>query len=225
MDEVLIEDDVDDSGKSQSPLRHADMGFSSPQMDFPVKSTFEASGSLDGNVETFIMDTTINLDDYSQLSIPEQTLVIPPEVLQAKSNMEEVRTSGITADISDMDANVTKGDGVSSSQAQGTSDSIIVSFTFETTYIDTSTTLPLFHSSISTSLPQSTISPTFQNIINQPITSLFPSQTTEGPTSIPDNTIEDDDVCISFADLQFDPEDEDIPDHMLMSGKQFNILN
>ncbi|CAI9299054.1 unnamed protein product [Lactuca saligna] len=29
----------------------------------------------------------------------------------------------------------------------------------------------------------------------------------------------------SFADIQFDHEEENIPDHMLMSGKQFKILN
>ena len=29
---------------------------------------------------------------------------------------------------------------------------------------------------------------------------------------------------VSFGDLQFDPEQENIPDHMLMSGKQFKIL-
>ena len=30
---------------------------------------------------------------------------------------------------------------------------------------------------------------------------------------------------VSFGYLQFDPEVENIPDHMLMSGKQFKILN
>ncbi|CAI9277412.1 unnamed protein product [Lactuca saligna] len=58
------------------------------------------------------------------------------------------------------------------------------------------TLLPPFHSSISTSLPQSTTSPTFQNILNQPIASLFPSQSTEGPKSIPDTTTEDDDLSV-----------------------------
>ncbi|CAI9300406.1 unnamed protein product [Lactuca saligna] len=32
-------------------------------------------------------------------------------------------------------------------------------------------------------------------------------------------------MCVSFADLQFDPEEEDIPNHMLISGKQFKIHN
>lgn len=29
----------------------------------------------------------------------------------------------------------------------------------------------------------------------------------------------------TFEELEFDPEEEDIPDHMMMSGKQFKILN
>ncbi|CAI9281849.1 unnamed protein product [Lactuca saligna] len=88
------------------------------QRGTPFKLTFEATNNLDGNVETFHVDTTINLGDHLQLSIPEQASVIPPEVPQVKSNMEEVRTSGITTNISDMDVNVNKGDGVSISQAK-----------------------------------------------------------------------------------------------------------
>ncbi|CAI9290567.1 unnamed protein product [Lactuca saligna] len=83
--------------------------------------------------------------------------------------------------------------------------------------MDTSTLLPPFVSPISTSLPASTISPTFSNIMNQPITSLFPSQSTEGSKSIPDDNTKDDDVMVSFPDIQFDPEEENIPDYMLMS--------
>lgn len=30
---------------------------------------------------------------------------------------------------------------------------------------------------------------------------------------------------VSFADIQFDPEEENIPDHIHISGKQFKILN
>ncbi|CAI9287889.1 unnamed protein product [Lactuca saligna] len=61
--------------------------------------------------------------------------------------------------------------------------------------------------------------------MDQPITFLFPSQFTEGPTFIPDDKIEDDDVIVSFVDIQFDPEEENIPDHVLMSSKQFKLLN
>ena len=92
-----------------------------------------------------------------------------------------------------MDINVNKGDGMPTSEPQvnppvATSYvpiSLVLSSTIETTLIDTSTSLPPFHTPTSTSLPDSTISPTYNNILNQPITSLFPSQSTEGEKSIP----------------------------------------
>ncbi|CAI9300407.1 unnamed protein product [Lactuca saligna] len=138
--------------------------FSSPQRESQAQSIFEATSSLGRNVETFHVDTTINLGDRLQFSIPEQTSVIPPEVSSTNSNMEEVRTSGITANISDMGVNVIKGDGVSTSFA--------VSATFEAFNIDTTTSLQPYVSP--TLLPISTSPPTFQNILNQPITYLFP---------------------------------------------------
>lgn len=110
-------------------------------------------------------------------------------------------------------------------EAQGTS-TIIVSSSFDTSTIDTTVSLPPFHTPISTKLPQSTTSPTYRNILNQPITSLFPSQSTEGPKSVPqDDTNEGDDEMVSFSDIQFEPEEENIPYHMLISSKQFKILN
>ena len=65
------------------------------------------------------MDKTINQGDSSQLSSPEQTSVIPPEVSIIESISEEVRTSGIHMNISNMDTNVNMGDGVSTHEAQG----------------------------------------------------------------------------------------------------------
>lgn len=65
LDEVVIETDVDNSGKSQYALRHYDTDFSSTQWDSPVMSTFKATGSLGGNMETIHVDTTINLGDHS----------------------------------------------------------------------------------------------------------------------------------------------------------------
>lgn len=124
-----------------------------------------------------------------------------------------------------MDANVNMGDGVSTNETQGTS-TIIISSSFDTSTIDTFVSLPPFYPSISTTLPQSTQSPTFENVINQPITSLFPSQSTEGPKTVQeDETTEDGEFMVSFADIEFNPEVENnIPDHMLMFGKQFKIL-
>lgn len=35
----------------------------------------------------------------------------------------------------------------------------------------------------------------------------------------------DDHILVSFVDLYFGPEDENIPDKLIMSGKQFKIIN
>ncbi|CAI9259591.1 unnamed protein product [Lactuca saligna] len=96
---------------------------------------------------------------------------------------------------------------------------------FETSAIDNFTSLPPFDSTIPTSLHASTISPTYSNIMDQPITSLFPSQSTEGPKSVPNDNTEEDDIIITFANIKFHQEEENIPDHMLMFAKQFKILN
>ncbi|CAI9284827.1 unnamed protein product [Lactuca saligna] len=61
--------------------------------------------------------------------------------------------------------------------------------------------------------------------MDQPITSLFPSQSSDGLKSTSEVARDDDDYMVSFGDLQFDPEEEGIPDHMLISRKQFKILN
>lgn len=43
--------------------------------------------------------------------------------------------------------------------------------------------------------------------------------------SEPEPEADDDDVMVSFTELQFDPEEDNIPNEMIMSGRQFNILN
>ncbi|CAI9301956.1 unnamed protein product [Lactuca saligna] len=62
--------------------------------------------------------------------------------------------------------------------------------------------------------------------MHQPIPSLFSSQSNKRETNVPDYAYDDDDnVMVSFAEIQFHPEEDNIPNHMLMSGKQFKILN
>lgn len=61
--------------------------------------------------------------------------------------------------------------------------------------------------------------------MDQPITSLFPSQSSNGPKSTSEVEQDDDNYMVSFGDLQLDPEEENIPDQMLMSRKQLKILN
>ncbi|CAH1422233.1 unnamed protein product [Lactuca virosa] len=63
---------------------------------------------------------------------------------------------------------------------KGTLHSLILSSTIETTLTDTSTSLPYFSSPIPSTLPYSTISLTFSNIMHEPITTLFSLKSTEG---------------------------------------------
>ncbi|CAI9283126.1 unnamed protein product [Lactuca saligna] len=65
----------------------------------------------------------------------------------------------------------------------------------------------------------------FVNIIQQPITTLFRSQSIEEPQFVNDDDMDGGGFMGSFSEIQFNSEYENIPDHMLMSGKQFKILN
>ncbi|CAI9282345.1 unnamed protein product [Lactuca saligna] len=146
---------MDDEVVLESPLRNNQTCNSSLVRDSPVKSNLEETGNPDGTVKTSTVDKTINQGKQPKISTPKQATVIPPKVSYTVSFHEEVRTSGITANISDMDANVNKGDGVSTNKAQGNS-SITVSSTFETSGVDPTVSLPPFHTPIPTSLPATT---------------------------------------------------------------------
>ncbi|CAI9294407.1 unnamed protein product [Lactuca saligna] len=103
---------------------------------------------------------TLELTPIITSSIPEKTVIIPPEVSIAESIFEEVRTSGIPAYVSDTDANVNMGEGGSKDADQG-----LIIFT-------PTSTIPL---------TSTTVLPTFEHIINQPFTSILPSQSTDTP--------------------------------------------
>ncbi|CAI9297485.1 unnamed protein product [Lactuca saligna] len=76
-------------------------------------------------------------------------------------------------------------------------------------------------------------SPTFENIVKQPITSLFSSQSIDPPTTtslIQDSSFmetehESEGFGGTFENLEFDEEETDFLDHNLMKMKQFKILN
>ena len=115
---LFIQDDsMDDEVVPESPLKKDQTGKFSPVRDSPVKSTHEETRNLDGTVKNSIMDTTINQGEQPKLSTPQQTTIVPPEVLNTESFHEEVRTSGVTANVSDTDVNVHKGDGVLTNEA------------------------------------------------------------------------------------------------------------
>ncbi|CAI9283831.1 unnamed protein product [Lactuca saligna] len=108
---------------------------------------------------------TPKADLHKESSTPAPTDVIPPEESVAKSVFEEARTSDILVNVSNSDANVIMGEDASHKADQGkTSDvtsEIVVSFPPQLTPIIPTTS--------------TTDSPTFENIIKQPITSLFSS--------------------------------------------------
>ncbi|CAI9300100.1 unnamed protein product [Lactuca saligna] len=191
----IVEDSLEEEVVPELPLHDTTMNVPSPTTDSPIKTSFEEIGNLGGFVKTSNVDTTT-----TEVS-------------------EEVRTSGILVDISNMDTNINKGEGVLNPKVQGNHNIIILS-SFKTSTVDTSTSLPPFHSTISTS----THSATFDNILNQPVISLFPTQSTN-PKTFQEDENEDSEFMGTFTYIEFDLEEENIPDHMLMSGKQFKIHN
>ncbi|CAI9290627.1 unnamed protein product [Lactuca saligna] len=106
---VLHENLTDDEVVPEMPINEP-MGHNSPVTDSTVQSHFEETVNLGDNVAASIVETTINNGEQSKQSTPEQTLVIPPKVSNTKSFHEEVRTSNITANVSDMGANVNMGE-------------------------------------------------------------------------------------------------------------------
>lgn len=159
---------------------------------------------------------TPEIELYMTVSTPKKIQFIPTEDSLTKSYNEEVRTSDINAHVSDTDANVIMGE-----IDLNTKLLLLTQGIYEISTINMSVSLPpyiIFVAPI-------TNSPTFDHVINHPFTSLFSSQSTDPPKSINDNETDDGGFGGTFADIEFDTEEEDIPDHMLMSWKQFKILN
>ncbi|CAI9281857.1 unnamed protein product [Lactuca saligna] len=221
---VIHDDSTDDKVVPESPIQDDQMVHSSFVRESPLNLNLEVTGNHDGSVETSKVGTPIIQGEQTKKSTPEKTKVIPPGVSNSESFHVKVHTLGITFNICNMEANVTMGDRVSNTTTQGNA-SLVVSSTFETPLVDTTISLPSFIIPTSTKSPPSTHSPTFDNIMQQPITSLFPSQSTEVPKTVNDDEFDDGRFVGSFVDIESDPDEEDIPDHILMSGKQFKIPN
>ncbi|KAL7604851.1 hypothetical protein Lser_V15G19577 [Lactuca serriola] len=82
--------------------------------------------------------------------------------------------------------------------------------------------------SVASTLPITTNSSIFDHALQNPFTTLFPSHSPETP--IPSQQMSDPEVEGGafggvLDDISFDYDEEEIPDHMLMTGKQFKILN
>ncbi|KAL7609165.1 hypothetical protein Lser_V15G10960 [Lactuca serriola] len=90
---------------------------------------------------------------------------------------------------------------------------------------------PTIQTSLPISLHVTTLSNTssiFEHALQNPFTTLFPSQSPENPQpsqQLSDTEVEGGAFGGVLDDIPFDSDEEDIPDHMLMTGKQFKILN
>ncbi|CAI9282806.1 unnamed protein product [Lactuca saligna] len=193
------------------------MIVSSPKWDSLIKSNVEEIVDLDVFVKTFHVDTTTNQGDQSKVSTTKKTTIIPPGISNVESVTEEVRTSSIPVNMSNMDINVSMGEGVLTTEPQG-KPIIVISSTFDTSTISSNLSLPPFVSTVSTTLPPTTYSPTFDQILQQPITSLFPYQSTYPRTVNDDATTNNGEFTSTFGDLEFDQEEENISNHMRMQG-------
>ncbi|CAI9269812.1 unnamed protein product [Lactuca saligna] len=142
------------------------------------------------------------------------TIVIQPKVSSAKLSHEEVRTSDISANISDTGVYVIMGEGDLSKEITQPPQGTPVTVSFEP-ITSTFVSLPSFI--IPTTSPID--SPTFQNTIDQPFTSIFSSQSTDPPKANDEYDKEEGGFGGTFKDMVFDEEEEDFPNHMLMSMK------
>ncbi|CAI9295494.1 unnamed protein product [Lactuca saligna] len=86
---VLHEDSTDEEVVPETPITEK-LGHNSPVRDSPSQSIFEETRNLYGNMETSIVDTTINHGEQPKQSTPEQTPIIPPEVSNTELFKEEV---------------------------------------------------------------------------------------------------------------------------------------
>lgn len=59
--------------------------------------------------------------------------------------------------------------------------------------------------------------------MNEPLTSLFSSQSYEPEVQIKKE--EEDDVMVRFVELDFNPKELNVDDNVIMFAKQFKILN
>lgn len=108
------------------------------------------------------MDPNINFGEPNTTSIPDKTMVTPPNVHISKSNMEEGITSNSIDNVSNTDSNVNMGEGISTSTL-GTSD-------VTPPLLPPSLPLPTY-TIILTYVP--VVSLSFQVVMQEPITTFF----------------------------------------------------
>ncbi|CAI9286980.1 unnamed protein product [Lactuca saligna] len=167
----------------------------------------------EGDIIPETLEATL-IKDSSQL---DTSVSRPPEASIAKIVTLEARTSDIPVNISDMDTNVIMGEDDSNKAARGKPSSVVS---------DSFISLPPQITPI-VPITSTTDSSTFANIISQPFTTIFSSQSTDPPTTtslIKDSFMDMENESKGFGgtteNLEFDDEETSFPDHMLMELRE-----
>ncbi|CAI9269990.1 unnamed protein product [Lactuca saligna] len=158
-------------------------------------------------------------------------LVSPRKDTSIKSTFEETSNPDVNANVSNSDVNI-------SSIAQQTTRIPEMTKVIPPRGLNTESNfeelkkivVPLTQPS---SLPLTSVTPissivvstTFVGVMQEPIATLFSSESTEPEKTIIETNVDDDDVIVAFAKLQFNPKEKDIRNELIMLGKQFKILN
>ncbi|CAI9275729.1 unnamed protein product [Lactuca saligna] len=145
--------------------------------------------------------------------------VIPSRVSNTESFMEDVEITDIIVNLYDKDSNINMEEGMHNVEIT------TVTINIETSIIPQPQPTSPPPKLVAPSSYTTAISLTFVGIMQEPIATLFSSQSTDHEKTITEAEAYEDDVLVSFFELQFNPDEEDIPDYLIMSGKQFKILN
>ncbi|CAI9271862.1 unnamed protein product [Lactuca saligna] len=180
--------------------------------------------------QKFIIEDSQEDIVVSKSPLHETNILSPQKNSQVKSNLEETRNSGGNVETSIVDTTTNLGEStkvltpeqtvvmppvVSNENPKDQGNSILI-------------ISPSFNTSTVSTTPTVTHSQTFANILNKPITSLFSSQSTDPPITREeeeDTNDDDNEFDGTLSNIEFVPKEENIPDNMLLTDKQFKILN
>ncbi|CAI9282257.1 unnamed protein product [Lactuca saligna] len=162
--------------------------------------------------------------------------VSPRKDTSVKSNFKEACTPNVNVNISNMDANINSGEQLITSLPKKTNltpPEVLYSKSNmeedETSNINANLSNKDTNVTMSDGNSTSTIDTT--TVPPPPPPSSLPKTSTIPLTSIPDveQTVNEeegnDDVMVAFSDLEFHPKEDDVPDNVIMLGKQFKTLN
>lgn len=141
--------------------------FGSLRKDTSVKSISKETSIPIVTLNISNTNTNINLGAPQQTTIPKKTLVKPSRVSNIESGKEEIGILDIIVELYNKGTNVNMDEGMLNNEYLITST------------IETSIALPPLSSPITIYVPVLTISPPFFGVMQEPITTLFSSQSTE----------------------------------------------